>query len=472
MNDNKNRYLLKNTIALSMGSFGSKILIFLLVPLYTNVLTLAEYGTIDLITVITTVLVPIITLNIHESVMRFMMDSDSDSNSILSVGLIMLAIMFLLCVLMFPIFSIISVTSKYSLLLVLYMISFAVSNIFLCYIRGQEKLFDYSIIGIIQSLLITIFNILFLLYLKVGIRGYIISYILAYLITSIVCILKGRIFSNYHFSFDSKLNKSMLKYSVFLIPNSLMWWVINSSDRFMVTSIISIEANGIYSVSYKIPTILIALTTIFNQAWMFSAIKENDKKKEEKNSYTNAIYSGLFNIVISISLFILLILKPLMKIYVGKKFYSAWLYTPPLIIGAFFLTLGTFISNEYAANKDSLGLLKSSSLGAMVNLLLNYVLIPKIGIFGAAIATCISYISVFIFRYFNTKKYVKLKIFDTNKIIGIILLLISSFVVYVDSNYIYIILFITLLIELLINLNFWKKMLEFCLNLLIRKKVP
>ena len=107
----------------------------------------------------------------------------------------------------------------------------------------------------------------------------------------------------------------------------------------------------------------------------------------------------------------------------------------------------------------------------MVNLLLNYVLIPKIGIFGAAIATCISYISVFIFRYFNTKKYVKLKIFDTNKIIGIILLLISSFVVYVDSNYIYIILFTTLLIELLINLNFWKKMLEFCLNLLIRKKV-
>lgn len=471
MNGKKNKYLLKNTIALSIGNFGSKLITFLLVPLYTNILTLAEYGTIDLITVITTVLVPIITLNIHEAVMRFMMDKDSDSNSILSIGIIMSLITFVICLLIFPIFSIVNVTSKYSVLLVLYMFSFAISNIFMCYIRGKEKLFDYSIIGIVQSLLIATFNIFFLLYLKAGIKGYIISYVLAYLITSIICIIRGKIFFNYHFSFNSNLARSMLKYSVFLIPNSLMWWIINSLDRFMVSSIISIDANGIYSVSYKIPTILITLTTIFNQAWMFSAIKENDSNKDEKNDYTNTIYSGLFNIVISISLFVLLILKPLMKIYVGKDFYSAWLYTPSLIIGAFFLTLGTFISNEYTANKDSLGFLKSSSIGAVLNLILNFVLIPKIGIFGAAIATCLSYISVFIFRYFDTKKYIKLKILDSKKIIGIVLLLISSSIVFIDSNYIYILLSLIFVIELLVNFSFWKKMICFGLKFLKRKKV-
>ena len=470
MNNKKNNYLLKNTIALSIGNFGSKLITFLLVPFYTNVLTLAEYGTIDLITVITTVLVPVITLNIHESVMRFMIDKDSDSDSILSIGLIMILITFIICLVSFPIFRIINVTSEYSLLLVLYMLSFSISNIFMCYIRGKEKLFDYSIIGIIQSILIASFNIFFLLYLKAGIKGYIFSYVIAYLLTSIICILRGKIFTNYHFVFNSKLAKSMLKYSVFLIPNSLMWWIINSLDRFMVTSIISIDANGIYSVSYKIPTILITLTTIFNQAWMFSAIKENEKKKEEKNNYTNTIYSGLFNIVISLSLFILLILKPLMKIYVGKDFYSAWMYTPLLIIGAFFLTLGTFISNEYTANKDSLGFLKSSSVGAVLNLILNFILIPRIGIFGAALATCVSYISVFIFRYFDTKKYIKLNICDTKKIIGVVLLIISSSVVYIDNIFIYIILFLALIIELLMNLDFWKKMFNFGINLLKRKK--
>lgn len=470
LNNSKNKYLLKNTVALAVGNFGSKLITFLLVPLYTNILSLSEYGTVDLITVLTTVLVPIITLNVHEAVMRFMMDKDSNADNILSVGLTMIVITLILCIIMYPIFNIISITSSYSFLLIVFMFSFSISNIFLCYIRGKEKLLDYSIIGIIQSLLIAGFNIYFLVYLKTTIKGYIISYILAYSITSIICVFKGHIFKKFHYSFDLKLAKSMLKYSVFLIPNSMMWWIINSLDRFMVTSMISIEANGIYSVSYKIPTILITLTTIFNQAWMFSAIKENENTQEEKSNYTNIIYSGLFTIVLTLSLFILLILKPLMKIYVGKDFYMAWQYTPLLIIGVIFLTLGTFISNEYTANKDSFGFLKSSFVGSIINLILNFIMIPKIGAIGAAIATCISYISIYIFRYFDTKKYVKIHILDLKKVIGITLLIISSLIVYLDNSVVYIIIFIALLLEILLNLNFWKKIVLSVFKLLKIKR--
>ena len=471
MNESKNRYLLKNTIALSVGNFGSKLITFLLVPLYTNILSLSEYGIVDLITVLTTVLVPIITLNIHEAVMRFMMDKDSNPDNILSVGLTMIIITFISCLIMYPIFRVVSVTSSYSFLLTIYMFSFSISNIFLCYVRGKERLLDYSIIGIIQSFLIAGFNIYFLAFLKTNINGYILSYILAYVITSIICIFRGQIFRKFHFSFDSILAKSMLKYSVFLIPNSLMWWIMNSLDRFMVTSMIGIETNGIYSVSYKIPTILIALTTIFNQAWMFSAIKENETSKEEKSKYTNVIYSGLFNIVIILSLSILLILKPLMKIYVGKDFYTAWQYIPILIIGAFFLTLGTFISNEYTANKDSFGFLKSSFTGAIINLILNFILIAKIGAFGAAFATCISYISVYIFRYFDTKKYVKLLILDFKKIVGVVSLIISSLIIYLDSNIIFFVISLLLLLEIAINIDFWKKMVLSFIRLIRKKKV-
>ena len=73
--DLRNKYLLKNTIIFFIGNFGSKILQFLLVPFYTNILSTSEYGTLDLINVINMVLIPLITFNISESIMRFSMDN-------------------------------------------------------------------------------------------------------------------------------------------------------------------------------------------------------------------------------------------------------------------------------------------------------------------------------------------------------------------------------------------------------------
>ncbi|MBP3841966.1 MAG: oligosaccharide flippase family protein [Bacilli bacterium] len=469
-NSSKNKYLLKNTIVLSIGNFGSKLISFFLVPLYTNIFTTAEYGTIDLITILTTVIVPLITLNISESVMRYSMDKNSDKDKILSVGNVILLVSILICMISFPILSVISYTSQYALLLVIYMMTFISSSIYLCFIRGKEQLFDYSIISIVQTLIIAILNIYFLIVLKIGIKGYIIAYIIAYLITTFLCIIRGKIIPSFKkLSLDKKLAKDMIKYSVILIPNSLMWWIMNSLDRIMVTSMISIEANGVYTVSYKLPTIIITLTSIFNQAWMFSAVKEKDSA--DKETYSNSIFTALFNIVITISLFLLLILKPLMKIYVGKAFFLAWEYTPALIIGTVFLTLGTFISNEYTAHKDSIGFLKSSTIGALINLILNFLLIPIIGVMGAAIATCISYICVYIFRIFDTRKYLKYRVLDKEKVICISLLLLSSIVIYIDNYFCYLILLLILLIDLIISRKFWFKILNNIKRKIFKKKV-
>lgn len=468
--ETKNKYLIKNTIVLSIGNFGSKLITFFLVPLYTNILTTSEYGTIDLITILTTVIVPLITLNISEAVMRYSMDKNSNKEKILSIGTIILFISLLISALSIPILKIIPVTGNYAVLLSIYMMAFISSHIYLCYIRGKEQLLDYSIISIVQTLIIASLNIYFLAFLKIGIKGYIIAYIIAYLVTTILCIIRGKIFSSLRkISFDKKLAKEMIKYSVILIPNSLMWWIMNSLDRVMVSSMISIEANGIYAVSYKLPTIVITLTTIFNQAWMFSAVKEKESK--DKNEYTNSVYTALFNIVVTVSIAILFILKPLMEIYVGKEFFTAWEYIPPLIIGTIFLTLGTFISNEYTAHKDSMGFLKSSTIGALVNVILNFLLIPRIGIIGAAIATCVSYICVYIFRVFDTKKYLQLKALDKSKMTSLILLFISSIIVYFDSPYSYIIIATLLIINLILSRKFWIKICSNIFNKIFKKKV-
>lgn len=452
--NSRNRYLLKNTFIFSIGNFGSKIINFLLVPLYTNILTTSEYGTLDLVTVLSMVLVPIITLNISESIMRFSLDKSSDKNKILSIGIIMSFISFIFSFLMIFIFNFSSFTNNYSIYLSFYIFSLSISTIFLCYIRGIEKLFDYSIISIIQSLSIAVLNIIFLITFKMGVKGYILSYSISYILTTILCIIRGKIFSEIvRLNFDKKLFKRMTKYSVLLIPNSLMWWIINSLDRVMVTNMISINANGIYAVSYKIPTILITLTTIFNQAWMFSAVKEKDSI--DKNEYTNNVFKSLSICVITISAFLILILKPLLKIYVGTDFYNAWKFIPPLLVGTIFLTLGTFLSNEYTAHKDSLGFLKSSTIGAVTNLILNFIFIRKYGVMGASVATCLSYLAVFIFRLFDTRKYVKINIYNKKIILNLLIVIILSILIYINNIYILIIMILIFILLLLNEINFW-----------------
>ena len=466
--ESKNKYLLKNTIILSIGNFGSKLITFFLVPLYTNIFTTKEYGIIDLITIISVVIVPLITLNIQEAVMRYSMDKDAKKEKIFSVGILIMIFMTILGIISLPILHRTSITSEYDALLVMYTLTFGFSQMLLCFIRGQEKLRLYSIINIIQTFIIAILNILFLKCFKFGIEEYILSYIISYCITIILCFIKGDLIHLLHeFSIDKKLAKEMIKYSIILIPNSLMWWIMNSIDRILVTVIINLEANGIYAVSYKIPSIVITLTTIFNQAWMFSAVKEKDSI--DKNQYTNSIYIALFNCIVTLSIFLLLILKPLMKIYVGQDFYNAWMYTPPLIIGTIFLTLGTFLSNEYIAYKDSLGFLKSSSIGAIINIVLSSILIPTIGVMGAAIATCVSYIGIFIFRVFDTRNYLKIKVFDNNKIIQIILVFSAAIIVYINSVIIYPILLLIFILELWLTRELWIKIIT-NINLKIRKR--
>lgn len=434
MNDKKNKYLLKNTIIFSIGNFGSKFLSFLLIPFYTNYLSTYQYGIVDLITVISMIIVPLFTLNISESIMRFAMDKNSDKNSVFNIGLLMIIITTIFSFLLALIISIFNFNIQFPFLICLFIIALASSQILMCYIRGIEKLLAYSIISIVQSTVIIFLTIFFLKYYNMGIKGYLLSYVIAYFLTSVFCLIISDIQKiNREKKLNKNLFKQMLKYSLLLIPNSLMWWIIGSLDKVMITQMINVESNGIYSISYKIPTILVSLTTIFNQAWMISAIKEKDSK--DKEEYTNSVFNTLFVFVLFLATTLIIFIKPITYIYVGAEFYDSWKYVSPLLLGTVFLTLGTFISNEYTVHKDSKGFLKSSTIGAICNLFLNCILIPICGIVGAAIATCISYIAVFNYRLYDSKKYVKINFYSSKRIISLILITIISLLSYFNNIY-------------------------------------
>lgn len=455
----RNKYLLKNTVIFSIGNFGTKIISFFLVPLYTNILTTREYGTVDLIYTIGMVLVPLLTLNIGESIMRFALDKDADCDKIMSTGITISIFGAIIGLLILPIANLFESVSNYSIYIYLYTLTLAFSQIFLCYLRGKEFLLKYSIGNIIQSLTIAIFNIIFLIGMKKGIEGYLMAYILANVCTGLYGFWAGKVnLVIKKYSIDIELSKNMIKYSVVLIPNSFMWWIMNSSDRMMVSAMISVTANGVYAVAYKIPTLLSTITTIFNQAWSYSAIREDES--EDKEEYNNRVYDNLVTIVIVVATGLLMIMKPFLSVYVGKEYYAAWHYVPYLIVGFVFMTLGSFIATSYTVHKDSMGFLISGTVGAIINLILNFILIPMMGVSGAAFATCISYFGVFAYRIKDTQKYIKLRVFKRKQICGYALLILSAMTCYLDNCIGQTLLVIEFICIILLNKEFVKDMLK------------
>ena len=407
--ESRGRYLAKNTAIFAIGNVASRLISFFLVPLYTNILTTAEYGVVDLVNTLCTVLAPILILNINEAVMRFALDKGANYKKIMSTGLTVFVGAILFGILVIPASSLFSEVAPYSTYIYFYTVTLAGSQLFLCYLRGKENIAFYSVGSVLQTMTIALFNILFLAVLHKGIKGYFLAYIISNIITILFAFIAGNVREVIRdYKFDIKLTKAMAAYSVVLIPNTFMWWIMNSSDRVMVTSIIGVAANGIYAVSYKLPSLVSTMTGIFNQAWSYSAIREDGA--EDENEYNNMVFNRLISIVMLLSIALLTIVKPFLSLYVGMDYYSAWKYTPFLIIGSAYLTLATFMATSYTVHKDSFGYLFSATFGAVLNIVLNFLLIPIIHVYGAAFATCISYIAVFAFRLIHTKKYIKYNI--------------------------------------------------------------
>ena len=429
--ENRVKYLIKNTAIFTIGNIATKLISFFLIPLYTNVLTTSEYGVVDLVITISTIAVPLLTLNVMEAVMRFNLDKDVDHDKITKIGIIIFIMACMIGVFLIPGCECFDILFGMGKMIYWYCISSAACQIFLSDLRGKELLVQYNVGNVLNTLFIAIFNVFFLVFLKLGVKGYLLAYIIANMIVAVYALIIGKGYKAIFRNLDKFKMFEMLKYSVVLIPNSFMWWIMNSSDHLMVTSMLGTAANGIYAISYKLPTLISTVTGIFNQAWSYSAIREENA--EDINSYTNRIFKYMIGVIMLVGIGMMTFIKLFLKLYVSDNYYVAWKYSSFLIIGCVYSTLATFMSTSYTVHKDSVGFLLSGTFGAIFNIILNWLLIPLIGIYGAAFATCVSYILVFIFRAVHTKKYIIYNIFTKEFIVGSIGLVISAFILYLDN---------------------------------------
>jgi len=242
-----------------------------------------------------------------------------------------------------------------------------------------------------------------------GLRGYFLSMVLAHLINTFILLVFGNVFKYLNFkSFDKSFMKTMLIYSIPLIPNGLMWWVMSVSDRYILTYYMGFDATGIYSVSYKFPSLITLVNGIFFMAWQLSAMQEYGKEGYE-DFYKN-IFGVLSSLLFLVTGLILLILKPLMSVFVADAFYESWKYVPMLLLGTVFQAFSSFFGTNYTASKKTKGAFTTSVVGAAVNIGLDLLLIPFLGIQAAAFSTLLGYLAMWLMRVFDSKKFVDIKI--------------------------------------------------------------
>ncbi|HGF7714029.1 polysaccharide biosynthesis C-terminal domain-containing protein [Enterococcus faecium] len=407
---NKYKRLISNSLIFAVGNFGSKILLLLLVPFYTFQLTTSEYGTADLVTTTINMLLPIVTLSIYEATLRFTIGEDENrqyltlKNSFLL--LFLASIVFILAI------TIINLKIKipYSEFIIIIIVLQGFQNILAQYVRAINKIKIYAINGIIMSLVLAISNIIFLKFLSFGVDGYLLSIIMSNLVSLffMIIVLKFDFILIVKSKVDWELFKRMLVYSVPLIPNAFMWWLMNASSRYFILFYLDATANGLFAVASKIPSILSMVQTVFFQAWQLSAIEEYDS--DNKREFYSSIFYWLSTIMIICTSILILFLKPIINITMSGNYSLSWKPVPFLLIGLIFSSFSSFFGTFYIAEKKTTGVMYTSVIGGMVSLILNFILIRYFGIIGAGLSTLISFLLIWILRVRDINKFFKINI--------------------------------------------------------------
>ena len=397
----------KNIALLTLGNFASKILSFLLVPFYTAVLSTAEYGSADMLTTTVNLILPIFTLMVYEAVMRFALDEFSDNKQVFSSGLYITLIGCGILLLMAQGMRLSKKLTPSLWLFVLYFISLAFYNLILQFVKGIEKVSVYSMAGVINTFVYIITNIFFLVTLKLGVTGYLLAFVIGHTVAAIYAFFRAGV---YKYVIDirnieKEICERMCKYSIPMIPNSISWWISNSSDKYILTFFCGVSINGIYSVAYKIPSILTICINIFISAWQISAVE--DFGSAESKKFYASIYDKYESILFVGASILIGVTQILAKYLYSNDFYKAWLYVPILILASVFNSLAAFYGSIYTSAKKTKMLLYSTLIGAIGNIVLNVLLIPKFAAMGAAIATMISYLLVWIVRVIDSRRIFK-----------------------------------------------------------------
>jgi len=401
----------KNTIIVFVGNFGAKLIGFLMLPLYTRWLSVSDYGLTDILNTYVSLLTYIVSCCISDSIFIFPKDeSEENKREYFSSGFLFAIFMMVLTAIIFYTLSLAfpNVNNSFfnNIWFIYWMVIVAIlQQLTQQFTRSIDKMFVYGSTGIVNTVFLALFSIL--LIPAYSVKGYIYAMILSSAVAAVYSLFfsKGYKYLSIK-SIDTTKLKEMLKYSIPLIPNGIMWWLVSALNRPIMEANSGLHDIGILAVAQKFPSILIMVFTVFSTSWQISVIEEY--KKEGFLSFFNNIFRVITALNFVVFIIISLLSEVFVKVFTTEEYYEAWKYIPLLTLGAVISSFSTLLGSVFSAIRKSKSILYSSIWGGVTAIAFNLLLIPKMGILGAVLAVVISYVAMVLSRLYYSSKYVTL----------------------------------------------------------------
>lgn len=407
----RNSLLVKNTLIISIGKVCTQLITYLLLPIYTAVLSTSEYGTIDLLLTYVILISPIITIQMESTVFRFLIDVRGNQNAsarvLTNCMVCAFAPMLAFVLFFFPIALLFDF--KYTLPFTLCVIANSSLSILLQVARGLGDNMTYAIGSAFAGILTVLFNVLFVIIWPFGVNGMLYSTVIAQSTAVLYICWKEKVWCYVDFKMvHRQLAKEMTKYSFPLIFNGLSWWIISASDRTIVSFVMGTDANGILAVATKLSAIVANVFAIFNLSWTESvALHINDDDRDE---YISDVTRKCFNIFGCSGIILFMACASFFKYIVDEKFSSAYPLIPLLVIGGILNVVQTLYGIIYIGLKDTKKVSSSAFIAAIVNIVIDVALIKFIGLYAAAISTIGAMFYLILYRYFDINRSMNIRI--------------------------------------------------------------
>lgn len=423
MSTGRTRTLASDTVVLVLGTLGGSLVGFLMLPLYTRTLTSVEFGTVDLITTALGLIMPLLFLVVAEAVLRFAMSRGERASDVLRTALTfvggvstLLAITAAVATIWIPWPDVALVTSI--------LVVQSVNVVLGAWSRATAGVRAYALSGVVAAVVVGAANVLFLLVLDLGVRGFLLSLLVGNIAGGVVLLLRLPIGQSLaEAKFDRSLLRRMLLFSAPLVPNAILWWLTNISGRYVLALTHGVGAVGVFGVAARIPTLVTMVTAVFAQAWQLSAYRSVEDDDEAERS---RFYSGIFRhyaalLFLSVST-VVLVVRPVLRVAAAPAFQGAWLAVPPLLVGGMFAALATFYEAIYTAAHQSGAIFRTTIAAAVGSVVLNVLLVPPFGLVGAAVSIAVSFVGLWLLRVVDSQRLTRTTVSPRLFVPGTILL--------------------------------------------------
>ena len=421
----RSKALIVGTLIYAIGNFGTKILSFIIVPLYTYYITPADLGDYDLVLTTVSLLTPLLTLQITDAAYAWMIRKQDESKEyIMSVYKFMIATVALSSAIILAINVFVPILYCYYFIALL--LCGRVFGVLQKLLRGLKNQKLFAISGVVYTTIFLLLNLLQIVVLHQGVTSLFQSSIIAYCASTVLILICEKRLRFFSLKLGKKSTvKDMLKFSTPLVPNQLSWWMINSSDRYIVRFFLGGVANGIYSISYKFPSLLQLIFNVFYESWQDMTLTDTD---QDAGSYYGKVFRLYYKLAFAFLVFLIPFTKIFIRVFMSQDYITSANYISFLYLGTVFQAFSSFFGIGYLKNNKTKQIAYTSLIGAICNAVVNIILINFWGLHAASVSTFVGFFVMFIIRVIQTKSIMKIEVNKLSFSVLFIVALVSSII--------------------------------------------